>query len=196
MGGARVERGDGRLDGSLRNLRQNGFPSFRRFEFVVDHRLRRVRREEGREDRQDAAVLRHQGRQADRRHGYVVRAGRVPGRGRQDAGRLRRGHRQGVGENVRPRGGSADVEFRFDHSINRFEVRYRRLVVHHYPGTHEGRRLRQHVQGRFHVGGQEGQPRQDRHVRPVRIEDRGADRHHTGGGSQQGRRTVQGGQQA
>ena len=39
-----------------------------------------------------------------------------------------------------------------------------------------------------------GNPRQDRHVRPVRIEDRGADRHHTGGGSQQGRRTVQGGQ--
>ena len=63
-----------------------------------------------------------------------------------------------LGENVRPRGGSADVEFRFDHSINRFEVRYRRLVVHHYPGTHEGRRLRQHVQGRFHVGGQEGNP--------------------------------------
>ena len=60
------------------------------------------------------------------------------------------------------------------------------------PGTHEGRRLRQHVQGRFHVGGQEGQPEQGRHVRSVRIEDRGADRHRAGRGSQHHRQRMRG----
>ena len=44
----------------------------------------------------------------------------------------------------------------------------------------------------FHVGGEEGQSEQGRYFRPVRLEDRGADGHHAGRGSQRCRQTMQG----
>ena len=104
---------------------------------------------------------------------------------------------QGVGENVRPRGGYRQTS-NFDSIIPSIGSKYD-IGVSSFTITPERMKAVDFV-SMFKAGStwvvQEGQPRQDRHVRPVRIEDRGADRHHTGGGSQQGRRTVQGGQQA
>ena len=53
-----------------------------------------------------------------------------------------------------------NVEFRFDHSVDRHQVRYRHFVVHHHARAYGSRRFREHVQGRFHVGGEEGQSAQ------------------------------------
>ncbi len=70
-----VERGHARHRRGMRHQRrQRRLGVEIQFEVQRTDRLRCFRREEGRRDRQNAAGLCDQGRQAHHRHGYVVRA--------------------------------------------------------------------------------------------------------------------------
>ena len=92
-------------------------------------------------------------RHADRRHRYLLRPGRIPGRGRQDPGRLRR---RSCPRRHRPQCSVSIAKTpsppTFDSIIpcRRLQVRPRHLLLHRDQGAHGGRRLRHLLQGRFH----------------------------------------------
>ena len=80
----------------LRYFRQGGFLRFRRLKLVFEHhRLRCLRREEGRRHRRNAARFGDEGRQCCP-SAWTLRSGGIPCRRRQDPRRLRCGHRQAL----------------------------------------------------------------------------------------------------